>query len=79
MEQSRLKSEPTTDEIRAGCISLFEEFYEWNTVEQLTGGDPLRIADAMKLTYNEAFTHLRYQHAKGEYQRKYHEIVSKTK
>lgn len=79
VEREHLASEPSELEERAGASSLFAQYYEFNTVEQLAGNDPTKFESVLKLDYNTAFTHLRYMNTMTKYQRKLNKLATEKK
>ena len=65
--------------MRAGCSTLFSEFHEFNTIEQLSNNDLTKFNEVQKMDYNTAFAHLVYMNRIGQYQKKLNKIYTEKK
>lgn len=72
-ESEKLGHTPTDEEIRAG-IDNFNVFGVYSQLLQLAKGDPLKIPEVRKMTWQDAFVYLVHQKTESDYQIRLMEI-----
>ena len=70
--------ESTEEEKRAG-IETFDVFGVYSQLLSLAGGDPIKIPEARKMKYVDAFVYLVYEKTKNDFERNLISIRNKSK
>lgn len=78
IEGQVLVYESTEEEKRAG-IETFAVFGVYSQLLSLAGGDPIKIPDARKMKYVDAFVYLVYEKTKNDFERNLIAIRNKSK
>lgn len=77
-EDERLKTNITPDHIAAG-IKMFNMLGDFNTIDEIAGGDVLKHDEVLMLDYSTIFLKLLKNNLTSRFEKKYSEIMSKKK